>query len=48
MDTIIENKMREIAEKIFGTSVDPTQIPITEESADKLNKLTALAKVSIR
>ena len=33
--------MREIAEKIFGTSVDPTQIPITEESADKLNKLTS-------
>lgn len=40
LDLIIEQKMSEIAEKIFVTQDDPNQIPITQESKDKLDKLT--------
>lgn len=40
MDPIIRQKMDTIAEEIFGTLKDPNQIPITNESREKLYKLT--------
>jgi hypothetical protein len=36
----IEQKMDKISEEIFGTEKDPTQIPITHESGEKLEKLS--------
>jgi hypothetical protein len=39
MDEIIQKKTRAIAEQFFGTANDPDQIPITEESFHKLQKL---------
>lgn len=34
-------EMNRIAEEMFGTTHDPEQIPITRESADKLDALTS-------
>lgn len=41
LDPIIEQKMSVIAEEIFGTEDDPAQIPINQESGDKLDHLTS-------
>ena len=40
LDPVIEQKMDIIAEEIFGTENDPSQIPVTKESGDKLERLT--------
>ena len=40
LDPVLEQKMDEIAERIFGTQKDPEQIPITKESGEKLEALT--------
>ncbi|MEK7600341.1 MAG: hypothetical protein AAB463_00050 [Patescibacteria group bacterium] len=41
LDPILEQKMDVIAEEIFGTESDPNQIPITQESGEKLDNLTS-------
>lgn len=41
IDPIVEQKMDVIAEEIFGTVHDDDQIPITQESGEKLTALTS-------
>ena len=40
LDPIVEQKMDVIAEEIFGTQNDPSQISVTKESGDKLSAIT--------